>query len=253
LKSLKKALDIIDMIAESGTSGVRDLSALTGYPSTTVHRIITTLTKHGYLRQNPESKGYSLSTRFLEFADCVQQQFDLVAIAKPYLERVERDTGESVNLGMMDNFMLVYLDHIHSRNHSLQAFTRLGARVPLYSTGMGKVFLSFVDPEKLDAFFKSVKMERYTEKTITDKKSLLKELARIREQGFAIDDEEKERGVRCVAAPVFDRKGIIVAAVSISGAVQWISQEKIEPLSRRIILCASEISAELGRRPVKTK
>jgi IclR family transcriptional regulator, KDG regulon repressor len=252
LKSLKKTLDIIELIAENGNLGIREISALVGYPSTTVHRIITTLAKQGYLRQNPKSRQYSLSTKFLELADSVQMQFDIVSIARPYLEKIGKDTGENVNLGVIDDTVVVYIDHIHSKKHALQAFTRLGARVPLYATGMGKIFLSLMTADELDAYFHKVKLERFTEKTIIDRKSLLKELACVREQGYAVDNEEKERGVRCVAAPVFDRKGLITAAVSVSGAVQWITPERIETISNLIISCSADISSELGYKGSKT-
>jgi DNA-binding IclR family transcriptional regulator len=248
LKSLKKALDLIEIIGESGSMGIRQLSARTGFPPATVHRIVAALVERGYLRQNRNTRNYSLSTRFLEFADSVQQRFDLVPIARPHLERLSMNTGESVNLCVLDGPVVVYIDHVHSQKHILRTFTRLGARVPLYATGVGKVYLSRMGAEELDSYLGNVKLERYTKKTIMDKNGLLEELERIRERGYAVDDQEKEDGVRCVAAPVFDHSGSIAAAISISGAAQWITHERIRSLARMVMDCAGRISAELGYR-----
>ena len=140
MKSLKKTLDLLEIIGETGGIGVREMSARTGFPPTTVHRIMSTLVERGYLRQNPNNRKYVLSTRFLEFADMVYQQFDLVPIARPYLEKLSSETEESVNLCVLDGSVIVYVDHIHSQKHMLRTFTRLGARVPLYATGVGKVY-----------------------------------------------------------------------------------------------------------------
>jgi IclR family KDG regulon transcriptional repressor len=246
-------LDLIEIIAETGSLGVRELSSRTGFPPTTVHRMMATLTERGYLQQNPSTRNYSLSTRFLEFADRVQQQFDLLPMARPHLERLCADTGENVNLGVREGTVVVYIDHVHSQTHTLQTFTRLGARVPLYATGVGKVFLSRMKTPELDAYLKKITLKQYTEKTITDRNLLTKELARVRKQGYAVDNQEKEHGVRCIAAPVLNYNELMIAAVSISGASQWIPMERIHLLARMVINCAARISAELGYKDNKSE
>ena len=246
MKSLKKALDLLEIIAETGGIGVREMSARTGFPPTTVHRVMRTLVERGYLRQNPNNREYRLSTRFLDFADRVYQQFDLIPIARPYLEKLSADTEESANLCVLDGPVIVYIDHIHSQKHMLRTFTRLGARVPLYATGVGKIYLSQMVHNELEAYLAQVKMERFTGKTITDRKTLMREIERIRKQGYALDDQEKENGVRCVAAPIFDHNRTIIAAISISGATQWITKDRIEPLSQLVMDSAARISGDFG-------
>ena len=246
MKSLRKALDLIEIIGETGNIGIRELSARTGFPPATVHRIIATLVERGYLQQNQNNRNYSLSTRFLEFADSIQQRFDLIPIARPHLEQLSMNSGENVNLCVLDGPVVVYIDHVHSQKHVLRTFTRLGARVPLYATGVGKVYLSKMGADELDTYLDSVKLERYTGKTITDRNTMLKELRMIKKQGYAVDDQEKESGVRCVAAPIFDYNGSMAAAISISGAAQWITRERIKPLARMVMDCAERISTELG-------
>ena len=253
MKSLRKALDLIEIIGETGNIGIRELSARTGFPPATVHRIIATLVERGYLQQNQNNRNYSLSTRFLEFADSIQQRFDLIPIARPHLEQLSMNSGENVNLCVLDGPVVVYIDHVHSQKHVLRTFTRLGARVPLYATGVGKVYLSKMGADELDTYLDSVKLERYTGKTITDRNTMLKELRMIKKQGYAVDDQEKESGVRCVAAPIFDYNGSMAAAISISGAAQWITRERIKPLARMVMDCAERISTELGYKYDKIK
>lgn len=253
MKSLHKALDLIEIVAGKGNIGIRELSSRTGYPPATVHRIMTTLMERGYLRQTPKNRYYSLSTRFLEFAESVRQQFDLIAIGRPHLEKLGADTEENVNLCVLDGHVVVYIDHIHSQRHMLQTFTRLGARMPLYATGVGKIFLSRMEPDELDSYLSKTRLESFTTKTISDKKNLLKELDRIRKHGYAVDNEEKEQGIMCVAAPIFDHNNLITAAISISGASQFITMKRIRHLSRMVMECAARISGELGYRHDKNQ
>jgi len=241
-------LDIIELIEDKGHIGIRDISAKTGYPPATVHRIITVLVERGYLRQN-QNKNYCLSTRFLELADRVTEQFDIVAIAKPHLERLGEETGENVNLCVLDDLVVVYIYHIHSQKNTLQTFTRLGARVALHGTGVGKVFLSCMNNDELKKFFNRTKFEQYTSRTITNKDSMIKELSMIQKQGYAVDNEEKEDGVRCVAAAIRDHNNLVCAAISISGVAQFLTMKRIRALSEKVIECALNISKELGYRP----
>ena len=142
MKSLHKALDIIDIIAETGSIGLQDLSLRTGFPPPTAHRLVSTLVKRRYLNQDPTTKSYSLSFRFLELGTMVRRQFNLVSIARPHLERLMAETKENANLALLDGDEMVYIDNVRGKEYMLQLFTKLGARVPLYPTGVGKMFLS---------------------------------------------------------------------------------------------------------------
>ncbi len=247
MKSLNKAMDIIDLLAEKGGLGIREISTLTGFPVGTTHRIVATLARRRLLVQNPVSKGYSLSLRFLELGTMVQQQFNLTTAARPHLEALMRETGESANIAVLDREEAVYLDNIRS-SHMLQLFTRPGARVPLYATGVGKAFMSSWSDREVKDYLKRTKPRARTPNTIVNAERMVRELARIRSMGYAVDDEEMEQGVRCVAALVLDHRGVPAAAVSISGASTRIIPEKIKPLAQRVKLCAKAISEELGFR-----
>jgi len=246
MKSLQKVLDIIDKVAETRRAGIRELSSMTGFPPATVHRIVSTLVQRRYFDQDPVTKKYSLSLRFLELGSRVQQQFNLTAIARPHLERLMAETKESVNLAVRDGDEIIYLDHVRSDYSLLQLFTRPGVRVPLNATGVGKVFLSKMSNPDLNSCLERTQPKPRTPYTLTDKIGIREELSRIRTKGFSIDNEEFEMGVRCVAAPVFDHSGELVAAISISGAAVRISQEKIDHFGKLVKRCSLAVSRELG-------
>ena len=246
MKSLEKALYIIETISESSGLGVRELAARTGLPPATVHRILAALTARHYLHQDPRAKTYTLAPRFMELGERAQKQFHLVPIARPHLENLMRQTGENANLTVRDGWEVVYIDHLHSDEHSLQLFTRLGARVPLYCCGVGKVFMSVFSAEELDSYLSATEFQSYTPHTIVDRERMRREMALIREQGYAIDDQEKEMGVRCVAAPIWGRGNQIIASLSISGATQRVSEDRISELAAMVVECGARISRELG-------
>ena len=246
MKSLQKVLDVIDKVAETGSAGIRELSAMTGFPVATIHRIVSTLVERRYFYQDPATKKYSLSLRFLELGSKVQKHFNLTAIARAHLERLMSETKESVNLAVRDSDEIVYLDHVRSDYSLLQLFTRPGARVPLYATGVGKLFLTKMSNPDLDSYLQRTRPKPRTPNTLTDKNGIRKELSRISVQGFSMDNEEFEIGVRCVAAPVFDHSGELVAAISISGAAVRISPEQIDHFGISVKRCALAISRELG-------
>jgi IclR family transcriptional regulator, KDG regulon repressor len=248
MKSLHKVLDIIEIMAKSGSVGIRELSAHTGYPPPTVHRITSTLIERNYVKQDPETKRLSLSVQFLELGMNVQQQFNLTAIARPHLERLMAECKEAVNLAVQDGDYVVYLDHVRSDYSMLQLFTRPGARAPLYCTGVGKMFLSHWPQAEVDAYLDRVLLTPHTQRTIVERHTLIDDLVRIRAAGYSVDDEEMEKGVRCVAALVMDHRGVPCGAVSISGAAMRITPAKIKRYGRSVKSCSLAISKELGFR-----
>jgi len=249
MKSLLKAIETIDAVAEVGSVGIRELSSITGFPPSTIHRIVATLLQKHYFQQDPVTKRYSLSFRFLELGSRVQQQTHLTSIARPHLERLMAETRESINLAVRDGDSAVYLDNVHSNYTMLQLFTRPGARVPLYATGVGKLFLSRMSASDLDAYLQRVAITPFTRYTLIEKDQIIEELEQIRPRGFAVDNEEMEEGVRCVAALIFDYNGQPAASVSISGAAMRVTPDRVEHFGDLIKSCALTISRELGFNP----
>jgi DNA-binding IclR family transcriptional regulator len=246
MKSLIKAIDTIDAVSEAGSVGIRELSTITGLPPSTTHRIVATLVRKHYLQQDPVTKRYSLSFRFLELGSKVQQQTHLTTIARPHLQRLMAETKESVNLAVRDGDSAVYLDIVQSNYSMLQLFTRPGARVPLYATGVGKLFLSRMNAAELKAYLQRVALTPFTRYTLNKRDKLIDDLKLIRNRNFAVDNEEIENGVRCVAGLIFDHKRQPAASVSITGAAMRVTPERVEHFGELVKSCALTISREIG-------
>jgi len=249
MKSLLKAIDTIDAVAEAGNVGIRELSSITGFPPSTIHRIVTTLVERNYFQQNPVTRRYSLSYRFLELGSRYQQQTHLTTIALPHLEQLMATARESVNLAVRDGDTMVYLDIVQSNYSMLQLFTKPGARVPLYATGVGKLFLSQMQDSELDAYLQRSKPTPYTPHTLVEKAKLVNDLQKTRSRGYSVDNQEMEEGVRCVAALIFDHQSKPAASVSITGAAMRITPDRIEQFGTLAKACAAAISSQLGFNP----
>ncbi len=249
MKSLHKTLDILDLIAEKGPVGIHDIFVITNYPHSTIHRIISTLVERRYLRQDSATKKYSISLKFLELGNKVQEQFDVAAISHPHLQRLMIETEESANLVIQDGDEVVYLNHAKSEKSMIKIFTTLGARTPLYSTGVGKMFLSQWNKSDLDLYLQRTDRKPFTPNTLVSRNDILDELDRIKALGYAVDNEEMETGVRCVAAIILDYFGKAIGAVSISGPALRITPDQIENLAEKVKHCALAVSQELGYLP----
>lgn len=246
MKSLNKALDILELIADNGATGVRELAQMAGLPPSTTHRIVASLVGRGYLTADDRTRRYMLSPKLLILGDKAKQQIDIVSIARPFLEQLMEETRENTNLCVRNGHHVIYVDHVRSPDHNLRIFTKLGGSAPLYASGVGKVFLSFFSSAELDAYLDDVRLEPFTPATLTTIEAMKDEMKQIREAGFAVDNQEKEMGVRCVAAPVLDHGGRIRAAISVSGPVQRIAMKRLPALSRLVVEIAGRISISLG-------
>jgi DNA-binding IclR family transcriptional regulator len=248
--SLDKALAILDALGRLGRGGIKALSEATSIPSPTVHRLLGVLGKSGYVRQDPDSRQYHLSLKLLELGAKVRTGLDLTAAARPFMRELAESTRETVNLVVFDASEAVYVEQESGARSMLRMFTRVGARVALYCSGVGKAFLAAGSDEAARAYLAGITPVRHTSRTIADPGAMLPELARIRHQGYAVDDEEMEEGVRCVAALILRAGGEPAGAVSLSGPSARLTPERLPELGLTLARAAQAISQELGWRPL---
>jgi len=232
------------LASRRGATGISELSQIVGLHVSTVHRLLGTLVDRGYVRQDPESARYHLGSRIFSLASAADVHLDLRSVARPYLERLMRASGETANLVTGSGLEVVYLDQVASL-HLVKMFTSPGMRAPLYCTGSGKVILAFGPPGLVEAAL-GRPLERHTAKTLTTREALEAELERVRETGISIDDEEMEEGVRCLAVPIFDHRGEVAGAMSISGPSTRLTRERVETLAPMVRALAAELSGQLG-------
>jgi len=190
----------------------------------------------------------ALSLKFLELGTKVQRQCNIARIARPYIEKLMKDTRENANLCALAGDDVIYLDHVHSDEHMLQCFTSLGTRVPLYATSVGKALLSQRRESEIKAYLKRIKPISFTEKTCVTKAKLVDELRKVKDKGYALDNEEREAGIRCIGAPIYDHRGQCNAAISVSGPTLRLTDSRIEELGKTVKKYALQISERIGYR-----
>lgn len=246
MTSLDKALAILDTLGARSRAGVKELAQQTGMPPSTIHRLLATLARCGYVRQDPATKQYHLSLKLLELGAKVRIDLDIVVAARPHMRRLMEKSGETVNLVMFDAGEAVYVEQEANTRAMLRMFTRVGARVPLYCSGVGKAFLAWLGDEAALEYFIKVDKKRHTQGTIMEPDGLLQELRTIRQTGYAVDDEEMEAGVRCVAALIFQAGPAVAGAMSISGPSARLPSERLPELANLLLDASRTVSAQLG-------
>lgn len=214
--SLDKALTVLEQVCMAGESGVRHLAGELGYPASTVHRILSVLLRRNYLRRDPVSRHYYPSLKILELSSQAREEMDIVGAARPILRSLMEATGETSNLVIFEDMEAVYVEQVTNTQSLLRMFTKVGARVPLYCSGVGKAYLAHLPVDKALDYFRQVPKQRHTARTIVEEAPFLAELESIRRNGYALDQEEMEDGVGCVAALVANGDGVL-GALSVSG------------------------------------
>ena len=203
------------------------------------------LQQRGYVEQEPDNQEYQLGLRVLELGMSKLHQMDLVREATPYLKELVNQCNETVHLGVLEEGEVLYLAKEES-SQTIRMISYVGKRAPLHSTSLGKVLLAYLSAEDRKKILEGKVLPRLTENTITDKRELEKELSKVREQGFALDREENEKDVCCVAAPIRDYQGEVIAALSISSPVFRIDKNAQNNLKKVLIETSKKISMRLG-------
>ncbi|HTR13872.1 MAG TPA: IclR family transcriptional regulator C-terminal domain-containing protein [Roseiarcus sp.] len=247
VQSLVRALSLLNRIAEAPDEGVTltELAQQVGLPSSTAHRLLITLEQERYVRFNNDGRLWSIGVQAFVTGCAFTKNRGLARIARPHLRRLMEETGETVNLAVEDEGEAVYLAQVEC-SQMMRAFARPGSRVPMHCSAVGKAIFSAASDKALAKILHQRGMPRLTVKTITSTAGLRTALQEARALGYAVDDEEHAVGLRCIAAPVYDETGDVVAAVSVSGPVVRISEERVSQLGQMMIASARAISADMG-------
>jgi IclR family KDG regulon transcriptional repressor len=213
--SIGRVFAILGAIGDSGQIGISELSQRLAMSKTTVHRVIQTLKALGYVTQEVETERYRLTIRLFELGAKALESVDLVREADVEMRRIGQMTREAVHLGAFDEDAIIYIHKIDA-DYGLRMQSRIGRRNPLHSTAIGKVLLAWMDPDDAREVLSHVEFRKSTQKTLTCAEAVLSILPHVREQGYGEDNEEQEEGLQCIAVPVFDRFGRVIAGLSIS-------------------------------------
>lgn len=229
-QSVEKTLRIVEILAHSGEPmRLSELSEQAEMPPSTTLRMINTLVEYGYAFQEDNgSQRYGLTLRFLHIGQMAADHFSIRDIAHSHLVMLAQETGESCCLSIDEGGVIRYIDVVESAKSHVMIRQRIGGSAKMHCTGSGKVFLWQYDTQKLNAYVQEQGLSQITSHTITTMDELCYELELSRKRGYAIDDEECEIGMRCLAAPVYDAAGRIIGALSLSGPISRMSQMRYE-------------------------
>jgi IclR family transcriptional regulator, KDG regulon repressor len=246
VKSVSRALDIITLVSlKKGGLGVTEIANQIDINKSSVYRILSTLVQYGYIEQDSETGRYKLGYKFLEVSSKLLESIDLRAEARPYLQELENLTNEVIHLVVYDQGEVVYIEKLEG-NETLRMHSKVGKRAPMHCTSVGKAILAYLPSNVVLDILDRKGMPMHTDKTITNKDSFLQELIEVRKRGYALDLEENEYGITCIAVPIFDHLGKVIAAVSISGPTMRMTKERMEQLQSQMIQIGKKISKRLG-------
>jgi DNA-binding IclR family transcriptional regulator len=248
VQSVDRALDIMEYLSEKKKAcGVTEISNAVGLHKSTVHRLLNTLMNRGYVEKDIDSDNYMVGKRVLMLGSSVLDRMDVRTMARPYIRRLSERTNEVVHLSILDGDEAVYIDKVESlKQSSVRMNSQIGKRVPLYCTAVGKILLSSMKEEQVADLLKGKDMHKFTNNTIDSVDGYIKELEKVRKVGYSTDEMEHEEGIRCIAAPIYDRKGKITASVSISGPIFHMTEERMPEIKSELLKTAEEISEQMG-------
>jgi DNA-binding IclR family transcriptional regulator len=239
---LGSAMRILDVFYEADADlTLHEISAKAKVGKTSAFRILFTLDSVGYVEKDPASGKYRLGLGIIEAARKTLAGRDLVQVARPHLKKLRDEFEETTNLAALKDDKIVYLE-IFESHHSFRMTDTVGSRVPWHSTALGKSIAAFLDQEKLKAVLKQSARKRFTPHTITGVREYSRELAKVREQGYSLDNEESELGATCVASPIFSGDNVVVGALSVSGPTP-----RIRDKQNKITAALKEASAAISR------
>jgi IclR family KDG regulon transcriptional repressor len=244
LSTVLHALDVLEFLTEKSESGISEISKNLGLAPSTTHRLVSSLVSRDFLVQNPTNKKYKLGMKIFQIGSSVANRFGFRRAALGNMEKLAAESNETVNLGILDNDKVIYVEKILN-DDPIRVELQIGYTVPAQCTGMGKAILAFLTPDKLAGLLRNIRYEKRTGNSIVSEERLRGELARIREQGYALDDGELIEGIRCIAAPVFGKNGSVVAAVSIAGPSFRLTDDRVRELVPLVKAAAVDTSKQL--------
>ena len=250
---LDRTIAVLQAVADSDTDlPAADIARQLHLHKSTVHRLLVVLESYRLIKKGPEG-AYGLGTRLIELGECAIARLKLAEYAEPHLRTLAEQTGEGAHVTILNGTELLSIAHVEGR-WALHSLTRTGQRTQIHSTAAGKAVLAFLSGEACDELLARLALKRNTRRTIVKTSAMKLELMRVRDLGYAVDDEEFEEGLRCVSAPIFNHRGHVVASLTIAAPVFRLRKEQLPQVARLVVAAAQGLSDELGRRnPNETK
>lgn len=243
--ALDRGLAILDRLAQHGGGSLSDIARDTKIPVSTTFRLLSTMRRRGFVEFSERDQGWYIGTRAYCVGNAYHSRINVVEVAHPFLRQLMERAGETANLAIENNGEVVFICQVEA-NNPLRAHFSSGSRAPMHASGIGKMLLAHMPDDFVDALIAQRGLEAATRHTITDPQALRAELQRVRDQGWALDDEERILDMRCIAAPVFDPVGTIVAGVSISGLATRLTRQEMNHYRDLVVDTSRQISRAIA-------
>lgn len=245
VQALDRAFAVLDLLAESDIPlGLAQVASSLQLHKSTAHRFLMVLERHRMVERTTNGK-FRLGLRLFDFGNRAIEQYDLRERAQPHLRRLVAETEETAHLCILEAAHVIYIDKIEPAR-SVRMITRIGASNPVHCTSVGKAILAFLPEERIADILRRTRFERFTNRTIATPEALRVEIEKTRRRGYAVDDEELEEGLRCIAVPVLDAQRFPVAAVSVSGPSFRVTAQKLPSIANQLLQCVRGISMDMG-------
>ena len=244
IKSLDRAMEVFEFLSERQGMALSTISDEMGQSPSTVYRVLVTLEGRGLVEFDAEEQLWHIGARAFTIGARFLRRTSLVDRARPVMRRLMEATGETANLGVEKEGQVLFLSQVET-HANIRAFFPPGTLSAMHASGIGKALLAQMDEDRLSRRLEGG-LQSFTPRTITDRMALQEDLARIRGRGYSVDDEERNLGMRCIAAPVFDASGEALAGISVSGPTSRVTTDALDRLSRPVIEAARTLTEAIG-------
>ncbi len=245
IRSLDRAMVLLKVVAAGKGMSLTEIAEMSGQPASSAYRVLITLQRHGIVEFDETVQLWHVGAEAFRVGSAFLGRTSIVEISRGVMQEIMAATGETANLAIADRGEIVFVSQVET-HEPIRAFFRPGTRSPIHASGIGKALLAYLPQPQVDALLTSGGLTGYTAKTITDPAAMRTELGAIRARGWAVDDEERTDGMRCIAAPIFNPFGEAIAGISVSGPVTRVTPERDADIGETVCAAASKITRALG-------
>ena len=245
LQVAERLFDILELLVDHGSLGLMEISKALNLNKSTTHRILNSLIYMGYVKQNEESRKYECTFKLVNIASKIMSRIDIVSLVRPYLRELMETTKETVHFVAQDGLDAVYIDKVESFTNNIQMVSRIGNRIPLYCSGVGKAMVAEMSASEALNIWNNSDIKKLTPYTITEYEDFISTLDTVRKQHYALDNEENEIGVKCIAASLQNPIDKTRYAFSISAPISRMDSERIQELSAYVLKTKEKIETEI--------
>lgn len=245
VQALERGLTLLDALAQDGAATLSDLAQRVGMPTSSAHRLLATLRNHRYVAFDETTQTWAIGIQTFRVGAAFALGASLIEAGRKILHALVRDTGETANLGLVDGAEVVFVSQVETPN-PIRAFFRIGARAPLHASGIGKALLAGMSEDQLAGVLRRTGLQAFTRKTLTTPEALRADLARTRTRGWALDDEERHDGMRCVAAAIHNVHGEAIGGISVSGPRARFEDADLDDIAAKVRAAALAVEETTG-------